>query len=93
MYTMYIQCIYSIHYVYIVHTVYIQSSSSSSCCVTQGVFGIGKKKKSPIGFERVVRTLGNPKLSKRPPEEVCISLLSVCMNVKGLLHQQTWDSA
>jgi hypothetical protein len=37
---------------------------------TKGVFGIGKKKKSPIGFERVVRTLGNPKLSRRPPPEI-----------------------
>ena len=39
--------------------------------VIQGVLGFGKKKKSPIGFERVVRTVGNPKLIRRPPSDVC----------------------
>ena len=29
------------------------------CPSLQGVFGLGKKKKSPIGFECVVRTLSS----------------------------------
>ena len=34
----------------------------------QGVFGLGKRKKSPIGFERVVRTLASRKY--RAPDDV-----------------------
>lgn len=35
---------------------------------TKGVLGIGKKKKSPIGFERVVRLLGQDRY--RAPKDV-----------------------
>ena len=34
----------------------------------QGVFGLGKRKKSPIGFERVVRTLASR--NYRAPDDV-----------------------
>lgn len=33
-------------------------SAIGSMLTTKGVLGFGKKKKSPIGFERVVRLLG-----------------------------------
>ena len=34
----------------------------------QGVFGLGKKKKSPIGFERVVRILSSKR--HKAPDQV-----------------------
>ncbi len=36
---------------------------------SKGVMGFGKKKKSPIGFERVVRLLGQERY--RAPDNVC----------------------
>ena len=53
-----------------VHTLLLQYCSILFSLTSQGVFGFGKKKKSPIGFDRVVRTLGNPKLIRRPPADV-----------------------
>lgn len=44
--------------------------SMSTLLTTKGVLGFGKKKKSPIGFERVVRLLGQDKY--KTPEKVCI---------------------
>lgn len=43
----------------------------------QGVFGLGKRKKSPIGFERVVRTLASR--SYRAPDEVGTYNHCVCV--------------
>lgn len=52
------------------HALLLQYCSNVLPLTSQGVFGFGKKKKSPIGFDRVVRTLGNPKLIRRPPADV-----------------------
>ena len=43
----------------------------------QGVFGLGKKKKSPIGFERVVRTLASRRY--RAPDDVGTYHHCVCV--------------
>jgi len=43
----------------------------------QSVLGLGKKKKSPIGFERVVSTLANKRC--RAPDDVGIYYHCVCV--------------
>ena len=43
----------------------------------QGVLGLGKKKKSPIGFERVVRTLASKRY--RAPDDVGTYHHCVCV--------------
>ena len=48
----------------------IPVSANHSCLLPQGVFGVGKKKKSPIGFERVVKTISMKK--HRAPDSVSL---------------------
>ena len=47
---------------------------------TKGVLGIGKKKKSPIGFERIIRLLGQGRY--RAPDNVSFTSAIVAFMVE-----------